>query len=759
MICQAIKKNGKLCGREYKTEGKFKGRCNIVGHHAQRVAMEINDKKIVTSDSDVTVITINTTDQSSTDTIMCESQVNTEIKCATSACSSVATSGQYCSPCKYMRDESIPKVVVPVSAPKEVTPIIKKIKVITAMLRDDTELTVNLAFIKEVIDIKAYDRPICKLLCIFNRLWFNSNDNLFHLAGMFYNFTAGNQIGFQSYLVAIYGQFGDNMGIDSIVSTWNAWYNKPFHSKFNLTKLKAIAGGTNPEKFQKWKDTYEPAPIEIKAEKKSRKSKTDSDVPSDVPFVPPTQNGIPAIFDKNNPCSFNKDSTPLAERPVISWEEANEFVYNNIAFIANGALSFYMTKTFDLDGNLSYTQVSIGKMDKCPIRFNLPDNEGNVRPIPIKGVIIKINAHITYEHVGFIPYSKASDYNFNDRSVFNIFTGFIHSYDESFQIDHDKIVRFLDHMKMIWCDGNEQLFAATLKWFAHLIQNPQTKTQVCLVVLGREGTGKNILLDIIRNYIMGLKYVAETCKMDKLTGRFNSLQENKLLVVLNEAANVGQAESHDNQERLKDMITNTTCQIERKGVDTYTIADRCNYVCFSNNDYVIKASTEMRRFVFFETSSARIGDHQYFKDLLTDFQQHDGGIHLYHYLMSIDISDFTPQRDFPTTQLKEQLKADALEKPIQWLVASVNEELEYHHNIVEGFNSVGKMRDNFNMWLDSQGNKSSWTATRFGRSMTQVLGTTKQVRLNKVQTRGYDLNSSELKAKLINYTRRSDLFN
>ena len=754
MICQVIKKNGQPCGAKVTAEGM----CRYKPHN----------KKIVLT-SDITVNTIKTTNQSSTDTIMCQSQVKTDINCDSTGCNKLATNGKYCDTCSFMHigvDKVVSSVQTPIVDATKVETLVevpkvqkKPAKVVKAMLKDDTELTVNLAFIKEVIDMKAYDRPICKLLCIFNRSWFNHNDHLFDLAGMFYNFTAGNQIGFQSYLVAIYGQFGDNMGIDSIVSTWNVWYTNTYHSKFNLTKLKAIAGGTNQIKFQKWKDTYDPTPIEIKTEKKSRKSKKNSEEdPSEVPFVAPHQDDIPAIFDKNNPCSFDRDSAILARRDEISWKEAYEFVYNNIALIANQSLSFYMTKNFDEDDNLTYTQSSISQMDKCPIRFNLPVGD-RIVPIKLCKVITRINAHIQYEKVGFIPYGKASDYNFSDRKYFNTFTGFIHSYDESFQIDHDKIVRFLDHMKTIWCNGNEELFSATLKWFAHLIQKPSTKTQVCLVVLGREGTGKNVLLDRIRKNVMGNNYATETCKMDKITGRFNTMMQNKLLIALNEAANVGQSESHEKQEVLKDIITNTKNQIEPKGVNSYTVNDYCNYVCFSNNDHVIKASTEMRRFVFFETSSERIDDSQYFKNLVDDFEVHGAGIHLYHYLMSVDISDFTPQRDFPTTQLKEQLKANALEKTIQWLVASVNEELEYHHNVLEGFNSISKMRDNFNMWLDSQGVKSTWTANRFGRSMTQVLGANKVKKINKVQTRGYDLNPSELKAKLIDYTRRSDLFN
>jgi hypothetical protein len=94
----------------------------------------------------------------------------------------------------------------------------------------------------------------------------------------------------------------------------------------------------------------------------------------------------------------------------------------------------------------------------------------------------------------------------------------------------------------------------------------------------------------------------------------------------------------------------------------------------------------------------------------------------------------------------------------QWLMASINEELIYEQNIREGFNSVSKMRDSFNKWLDSQGDKSSWSETRFGRSMTQLLGKQERPYIEKIRARGYELNPTLLREKVLTYTKRPDLF-
>lgn len=469
---------------------------------------------------------------------------------------------------------------------------------------------------------------------------------------------------------------------------------------------------------------------------------------------------LPPIFDKNNPCCFG-DSVGLQQLLSMTWAQSGEFVRNSIAYITNGGSSYFMTKNFADDGTINYKTIPIKDMKAMLVFFKLPDKDGNIRPTMLYTVVLAFMSDITYGVSDFKPYGKRSEADYTSNRLFNTFTGFVHDYDESFVIDHSKIKRYLDHLNEVWCRSDAKLFEATIKHFACIVQRPNKKTQTCLVVLGREGSGKNRLTDILRDYVIGRKYVVETSKMDKLTGRFNGMSEDKILGALNEASNVSQKNSCENQEILKDLITNETNVIERKYMSAKTVNDYCNYICFSNNYYVIQSSTELRRFVFYDVSSHRIGDKAYFKALSDDFELHGAGIHLYHYLMSIDVSDFDSQRDFPTTAIKESMKMDAIDRSVQWLISCVNEEVGYGMTLNLGKNnfvSVKSMRDSFNKWLEEQGETKLWKDKRFGGMMTKVLGSNKLEYVDKVRTRGYIIDLEDLKKKLIEYTRRSDLF-
>ncbi|ETK93885.1 hypothetical protein L915_02987 [Phytophthora nicotianae] len=102
-----------------------------------------------------------------------------------------------------------------------------------------------------------------------------------------------------------------------------------------------------------------------------------------------------------------------------------------------------------------------------------------------------------------------------------------------------------------------------MKLFAWYVQRPYEKSGACVVLEGEEGCGKNIAFEILKNHVIGTRYCLETPKMKILTGRFNSAREHKILTVLNEAANVKQS-SHEDQDELKDCITESTCMIEKK---------------------------------------------------------------------------------------------------------------------------------------------------------------------------------------------------
>lgn len=50
------------------------------------------------------------------------------------------------------------------------------------------------------------------------------------------------------------------------------------------------------------------------------------------------------------------------------------------------------------------------------------------------------------------------------------------------------------HLRHIWCRDNEQHYRYLLVWLADLIQHPERKSGIALVVKGEKGTGKSIIL-------------------------------------------------------------------------------------------------------------------------------------------------------------------------------------------------------------------------------------------------------------------------
>jgi len=60
---------------------------------------------------------------------------------------------------------------------------------------------------------------------------------------------------------------------------------------------------------------------------------------------------------------------------------------------------------------------------------------------------------------------------------------------------------WIKHIGII-CDHDALAEEYVLNWFAHLLQKPAQKPETCIVITGRQGTGKTIMLDPIKK-IMG----------------------------------------------------------------------------------------------------------------------------------------------------------------------------------------------------------------------------------------------------------------
>ena len=209
-----------------------------------------------------------------------------------------------------------------------------------------------------------------------------------------------------------------------------------------------------------------------------------------------------------------------------------------------------------------------------------------------------INITPYYESIywkrGVCFYSKRDDY-------LSLFTGF--TFRETNDINMEKISLFMNHIKNIIADGNEELYNYILSWISFIVQNPGKKTETCLMILGEEGTGKTMFTSVICK-LFGDYALPNIASIDDVVGQFNSITENKILVVLNEVnAMENTANKRAIHNKLKTLITEDINIINRKGIDQYEIENVSNYIICSNEFNPILISENDRRYVVTEVSN------------------------------------------------------------------------------------------------------------------------------------------------------------
>jgi hypothetical protein len=155
---------------------------------------------------------------------------------------------------------------------------------------------------------------------------------------------------------------------------------------------------------------------------------------------------------------------------------------------------------------------------------------------------------------------------------------------------------------------------------------------------------------LVRNVIIGKQYFMVLNDLDQLTGKFNGVNENKILTVCDEIGNFGGA--YRSNDKLKNIITQDDQIIERKGFDAASVADYNNFVGFSNNEWPWKIESGDRRHLVLEVSNEKVGDKDYF-DRLALLSTDECGEQFYNMLLRRDITHWNPL-NIPMTQFKRE---------------------------------------------------------------------------------------------------------
>lgn len=262
---------------------------------------------------------------------------------------------------------------------------------------------------------------------------------------------------------------------------------------------------------------------------------------------------------------------------------------------------------------------------------------------------------------------KGVKFNTEDPEIFSIFQGYKYTVRES--VDMSKIQMYLDLIYEVICDSDEKLYKYVLGWIASIIQHPGIKNETALILKGIQGIGKGRFTDVISELLAGYSENNVT-DISELTGNFNSIVENKMLIVLNEVKNCGD-DRLANFNALKSIITDTSIRINEKNQPRRTAENVANFIFCTNNAYPVKIETGDRRYVVLRVNGKHKNDFDYWKRLTSSFTP-EFYENLFTYFMNYDLSDFNV-RDIPMTEAKQDL-IDASQSPLDvWICQHYDE--------------------------------------------------------------------------------------
>lgn len=336
---------------------------------------------------------------------------------------------------------------------------------------------------------------------------------------------------------------------------------------------------------------------------------------------------------------------------------ANRGVYKTLSHAATDLSKIYRYKM--VGTRLIAEKTSLGfvfmsfkdfrdKLKDCRLFTKVVDKNGRSKEVEYNAydAFKKIDDKITFSSVKFKSY---------DPRALNLFHGYVHQRLQT--VNMEVIQVYLDLIRDAICgDYSAEVYNYVIRWMAWILQNPGEKIIVSIIMKGKQGSGKNRFVDILR-YLL-YPYSGVTTSIDRLI-KWNSFIEGKAFVVCNEL----QSETSNyvtNIDSLKAVITDNDLEVNEKNVPIRDSENVANFIFISNHHKPIIVPADDRRYVVLNVNGVYTMSKEgkaKLKYLYQIKKKFEDGLrdevseffnNLFTYFMNIDLSDFDPT-DIPDT--------------------------------------------------------------------------------------------------------------
>ncbi|QQN74711.1 primase-helicase family protein [Croceicoccus sp. YJ47] len=219
--------------------------------------------------------------------------------------------------------------------------------------------------------------------------------------------------------------------------------------------------------------------------------------------------------------------------------------------------------------------------------------------------------------------------------------------------------------------GDRDAAKYLLNWAAYSVQHPERRAEVAIVLRGGKGTGKSTFGRLMSR-IFG-QHGTTIASSHTMTSNFNKPLHDCCLLFADEALARGESKA---EGIIKSLITEPNIMIEPKGVDPFPSRNRLKVIIASNDEWVVSASADERRFAVFNVSPDKAfppgspeTDERVQWWIKLNEEIDNGGLEAFlHDLMAMDLGNWHPRLDVPQTVALREQKIKTLKPMEEWLL-------------------------------------------------------------------------------------------
>lgn len=255
-----------------------------------------------------------------------------------------------------------------------------------------------------------------------------------------------------------------------------------------------------------------------------------------------------------------------------------------------------------------------------------------------------------YNRLDFIPFNGTEGKQ-ESKSVYNLFTGYNSSIHTTYNVEKKDVILkpFLDLLLEL-SGGVVAHRDYFLKFISHMVQKPNERIPICFIFKGKQGTGKNVMLNAIGSIVGKEHYITSSNPKD-FFGEHAEGFYHKLLVNMNECEG---KDTFDFEGKIKSFISEDTIGINPKYVRPTIIRNVARVIIFTNkpNPIPIDVKSSDRRYVVYQTTDVFLDKKygtKFWTNLVAHFAKPEFIACLYDYFNTMDINiDWRTER--PITQ-------------------------------------------------------------------------------------------------------------